>query len=93
MTAVYLTGYGGFDKLVYRNDVPVPTPAPGEVLIRVTAAGMNNTDINTRTGWYNQAVASGTTVAGGTSGFDVADDGMGDWDVDIRFRAYRAPMW
>ena len=54
-----LTGHGGFEMLDYRDDVPVPVPAGGEVLIRVTAAGVNNTDINTRTGWYSQAVSDG----------------------------------
>ena len=52
MAAVLLTGHGGFDKLEYRGDVPVPQPKMGEVLIRVLAAGINNTDINTRTAWY-----------------------------------------
>ncbi len=41
MAAVLLTGHGGLDKLVYRTDVPVPTPAPGEVLVKVSACGMN----------------------------------------------------
>jgi NADPH:quinone reductase-like Zn-dependent oxidoreductase len=47
MKAVVTTGNGGYDKLVYR-DVPVPVPGTGEVLIRVLAAGVNNTEINTR---------------------------------------------
>ncbi len=85
MHAALLTGYGGLDRLEYRPDVPVPDPAPGWVLVRVTAAGMNNTDINTRTGWYHQEVGSGTTAAGGTGGFGVAAGGMGDWAGDIRF--------
>src|SRR5579871_2489664 len=60
MKAVLLTGYGGFEKLDYRTDVPAPRPGPDEVLIRVTAAGINNTDINTRIGWYSKAVSEGT---------------------------------
>jgi NADPH:quinone reductase-like Zn-dependent oxidoreductase len=55
MSAVQLVGHGGIDQLLYREDVPVPHPAPGEVLIRVGACGTNNTDINTRTGWYNRS--------------------------------------
>jgi NADPH:quinone reductase-like Zn-dependent oxidoreductase len=47
MSAVLLTGHGGIEKLEYREDVPVPVPGEGEVLIRVGAAGINNTDINT----------------------------------------------
>ena len=54
MRAVLLTGHGGYDKLTYRSDAPVPQPARGEVLIRVAAAGVNNTDINTRIGWYSK---------------------------------------
>lgn len=50
MKAVQLTGHGGLDKLVYREDVPVPRPAEGEVLIRVSACGMNNTDVWVREG-------------------------------------------
>ncbi|CDX52884.1 Alcohol dehydrogenase [Mesorhizobium plurifarium] len=60
MTAVLLAGHGGFDKLEYREDVPVPKPGPDEVLIRVAAAGVNNTDINTRIGWYSKRVKSAT---------------------------------
>lgn len=52
MRAVVLTGHGGLDKLVYREDVSVPSPAPGEVLIEVGACGMNNTDVWVRQGAY-----------------------------------------
>ena len=50
MHAVVLTGHGGLDKLEYRTDVIVPVPQANEVLVRVAAAGVNNTDINTRIG-------------------------------------------
>ncbi len=54
MSAMWLTGHGGYDRLAWRTDVPTPRAGPGEVLIRVGAAGLNNTDINTRIGWYAQ---------------------------------------
>ena len=54
MRGVLLTGHGDLDKLEVHNNIPVPRPGPREVLIRVVAAGVNNTDINTRTGWYSQ---------------------------------------
>ncbi|MCJ0980363.1 zinc-binding dehydrogenase [Rhodococcus sp. ARC_M12] len=52
MTAIVTTGAGGYDTLVV-SEVPTPVPGPGEVLVRVLAAGMNNTEINTRVGWYS----------------------------------------
>ncbi len=52
MRAQVLTGHGGPERLEYHIDWPVPDPAPSEVLIEVSACGVNNTDINTRVGWY-----------------------------------------
>ena len=52
MCAMLLAGHGGSDKLVYRDDVAVPRPAAGELLIEVSACGMNNTDIWVREGAY-----------------------------------------
>ena len=56
MKAYLLTGFGDIDKLSYREDVPVPSPEPGEVLLRVDACGVNNTDIWTRLGAYGGSV-------------------------------------
>lgn len=75
MRAVLLTGNGGFDKLEWRDDVPVPQPGPGDVLIRVGAAGVNNTDINTRIGWYSKAVAEATEDSAATGIAGAEDDG------------------
>ncbi len=72
MKAVLLKGHGGFEQLEYREDVPVPMLRAGEVLIRVGAAGVNNTDINTRTGWYSRSVTEGTTAQAGASGIAAA---------------------
>jgi NADPH:quinone reductase-like Zn-dependent oxidoreductase len=49
MKAVVLTGHGDIDKLVYR-DLPVPTAGPDDVLLDVTACGLNNTDVWVRQG-------------------------------------------
>ena len=54
MRGVWLTGHGGLDKLEIRQDIPVPAPGPSDVLIQVAAAGVNNTDINTRLAWYSK---------------------------------------
>ncbi len=75
MRAVVLTGHGDFDKLVYHQDWPVPQPRPGEVLIRVQACGLNNTDVNTRTAWYSKGVTDETT--GGA--FETAEEEDATW--------------
>ena len=79
MRAVVLSGHGGLDKLVYHEDWPTPSPGPGEVLVRVGACGLNNTDINTRTAWYSTSVTEGITAAGGKQGFATADADSGSW--------------
>lgn len=61
MKAVVLTGHGGLDQLVYHEDWPTPAPAENEVLIKVAACGLNNTDVNTRSGWYSKSVSEATT--------------------------------
>ncbi len=71
MRGVVLTGFGGYDRLAWRDDLRVPVPGRGEVLVRVGAAGVNNTDINTRIGWYSKAVAA-DTATGADAGFAAA---------------------
>lgn len=55
MYGVVLTGHGGPEMLQWRDDLNVPVPGKGDVVVRVSAAGVNNTDINTRTGWYSKS--------------------------------------
>ena len=79
MRAVVLTGHGGLDKLAYHEDWPAPIADKGEVIIKVGACGLNNTDINTRTAWYSKSVTEGITDSGGKSGFDSAEAETGSW--------------
>lgn len=69
MRGVALVGHGGPEMLEMRNDLAVPIPDAGEVLIRVFAAGVNNTDINTRTGWYAKDNQKGEDVGWSGQGF------------------------
>ncbi len=76
MKGVQLMGHGGPEKLVWNDSIPTPRPGLGEAVVKVLAAGVNNTDINTRIGWYSKAVTDGTdevdanseVEAGGWSG-------------------------
>ena len=51
MPAVLTRGHGGLEMLDY-GDVPTPEPVAGEVVIEVSACGLNNTDIWNREGKY-----------------------------------------
>jgi len=75
MNAFVLKGHGDFDQLVYHDDWPIPQINANEVLIKVGACGLNNTDVNTRTAWYSKSVSENTT--GGA--FDEADDEDATW--------------
>lgn len=74
MAAIVTTGTGGYEKLVSQQ-VPIPQAGPGEVLIKVLAAGVNNTEINTRLGWYSSSVTAGTLDTS-----DDADRPDGGWN-------------
>ncbi|WNV75023.1 NADP-dependent oxidoreductase [Geodermatophilus sp. DSM 44513] len=55
MRAVVYDRYGPADVLEVR-EVPVPRPAPGEVLVRVAAAGLNPADWRLRSGQFRFAL-------------------------------------
>jgi len=59
MTAILTLGNGDYDQLLC-TEVPIPEIQPGEVLVNVLAAGVNNTEINTRLGWYSSTVLGST---------------------------------
>ncbi len=62
MHAVLLTGHGGPEMLVYSADVPTPPIAADDVLIKVGACGVNNTDLWTREGAYGNGDNSTPTA-------------------------------
>ncbi|MCA0975756.1 alcohol dehydrogenase family protein [Halomonas denitrificans] len=80
MLAVVTLGNGGYDKLSYQR-VATPEPGPGEVLLRVLAAGINNTEINTRLGWYSSSVTSDTQASSdSTLDDDAGNSDDGGWN-------------
>jgi len=71
MKAIRIETHGGPEALRY-GDAPDPTPGPGQVLIRVEAAGLNFVEVYQRTGLYKVSLplvpgseAAGTIVAVG----------------------------
>lgn len=72
----------GGPEVLQLEEIPTPSPEPGEVLIRVDAAGVNFIDIYQRSGAYKMTMpftpgqeAAGTVAAvgAGVTGFAVGD--------------------
>lgn len=84
MKAVVTAGNGGYEKLQCRV-VKFPTLEAGEVLLQVLAAGVNNTEINTRIGWYSSSVTTGTEDAVTAEAKQVTDKADGGWNTTTPF--------
>ncbi len=67
MKAIFFEEHGGVEVLKY-GDLPDPSPAPGEALVRVKAVALNHMDISVRHGWEGLRLKfphiSGCDIAG-----------------------------
>lgn len=64
MRALQIDAYGGPETVVQR-DIPIPTPGPDDVLIRLAYSGINFMDVYTRLGRYaGSGVKSGHYQSG-----------------------------
>jgi alcohol dehydrogenase len=84
MKAIVTTGNGGYDHLVYK-EVPIPEILADEVLIKVLAAGINNTEINTRLGWYSSSINSSTNEISNTKKNLTLPKNDGGWNEQTPF--------
>lgn len=50
MKAVWYEGFGPAGQVLTHGDMPTPDPAPGEVLVRIHASGINPSDVKLRAG-------------------------------------------
>ena len=60
MMAMVTMGHGSAEMTEWHDNWPMPSVKADEVLIKVGACGLNNTDINTRSGWYSKSVSGAT---------------------------------
>ena len=81
MKAICIHETGGPEKMLY-EDLPIPSPGPGQALVKIHAIGLNFIDVYFRTGLYKSALpftpgmeAAGTVEAVGE---DVTEVKPGD---------------
>ncbi|OYW93690.1 MAG: hypothetical protein B7Z13_06635, partial [Caulobacterales bacterium 32-67-6] len=82
MTAIAIKDDKGPASALYPVTLPTPTPAPGQILIRVEAAGVNRPDIAQRAGFYPPPPGAPQTM-----GLEVAGEvvhGAGRWKTGGR---------
>lgn len=84
MKTVVTLGVGDFGQLSYQ-DVPLPQPLAGEVLLQVLASSVNSTDINTRLGWYAPDVTASTQALAAQTGKTGTTSDTGGWSGTTRF--------
>jgi len=81
MKAVYINENGEREKLIYGDFAP-PEPAPGQVVVKLSATGVNFIDVYQRKGLYkiplpavmgNEGAGTVETVGEGVSGFQKGD--------------------
>lgn len=82
MTAIAIEGGKGPAEALHPVTLPTPTPAEGQILIRVEAAGVNRPDIAQRLGFYNPPPGAPDTM-----GLEIAGEvvsGAGRWNPGDR---------
>ena len=88
MTAIAIEGGKGPASALKPERLPIPKPAPGEILIRVRAAGINRADIAQRMGMYAPPPGASQTM-----GLEVAGEvvvAAGRWKLGDRVCALLA---
>ena len=85
MKAMRIHTPGGIEALTY-EDIPDPTPAPNEVVVRMEAAGVNFIDTYQRTGSYPLDPPF-------TLGMEGAYDAIGSGQVDKNWAREHHSVW
>lgn len=85
MKAIYLHEHGPAENLQFVTDAPIPQPGPGQVRVRVEAAGMNRLDIWARNGWPGLDLPKPHILGADSAGVvDAVGDGVKGWSKGDR---------
>jgi len=90
MKAIRIHNFGPTEDVLQYEDVPVPEPKPGEVLIKVEAASLNRADLGLRKGTYRISADALPLIPGREFAGTVEKLGAGvsEYQVDQRVVAY-----
>ena len=95
MRTIQIDRYGGPEVLI-RRDLPIPSPRPGEVLIRLKYSGINFMDIHTRQGKYAASrtyPVSLPTTLGIEGAGEIEGIGLGVGDLQVGDRVAYCICW
>ncbi|WP_376098370.1 quinone oxidoreductase [Roseomonas sp. CCTCC AB2023176] len=91
MRAIRLHETGGPEKLVW-EEVPIPSPKPGEALVRHEAVGLNFIDIYFRTGLYKAPQMPATLGMEAAGVVEAVGNGVTDLQVGDRVAYAMGPI-
>jgi len=91
MKAITIPQHGGLEVLTYNGDYPTPSPEEGEVLVEVSATGLNRVDTLVRKGYPGIEIPL-PHIPGGDIAGTVAEIGSGVGDVEIGSRVMVYPL-
>jgi NADPH:quinone reductase len=90
MKAIRIHNFGATEDVLQFEEVPVPEPGPGELLIKIEAASLNRADLSLRSGNYRIAPEDLPIIPGREFAGRVAKlgDSVNDFQVGQRVVAY-----
>jgi NADPH:quinone reductase-like Zn-dependent oxidoreductase len=90
MKAIRIHEFGQSEDVLKYEDVPVPGPKPGEVLIKVEAASLNRADLGLRKGTYRIAADALPVIPGREFAGTITKlgDGVSEYRVGQRVVGY-----
>lgn len=77
MRAAFYDDLGPAREVLKVGELPMPSPAHGEVLIRLRSSGVNPSDVKSRSGAFGRARFLGRTVPHSDGAGDIVDVGVG----------------
>ncbi len=83
MRGIIIPTYGASSVLTLKEDLPIPTPKPNEVLVKLEYAGVNFIDTYKRTGLYPSTLPITAGSEGAGTIVKIGDEVDPSYDLNI----------